>query len=548
VSPNVKICVSSRPWQIFEVALKRTSRLRLQDLTKNDIAHYVNDNLIENKHMQQLCSVDPVGAPKLIEEIVEKAEGVFLWVILVVKSFLNGLRNGDSIFYLRKRLKEIPSEIKDLYTYMLSKIEPIYYEEGRRLFAVVWLAFYSENKYEGIGISAVNLFFAVREEHELIASDTKWDEKEVSSIVEWVESRFKVCCAGMMEVSSRMESESKDWCLVKPGNRSVQYIHRTARDFLAPGQGQKAPEWIRPVAADNIPMRMMRANMMYLKCLTAMEGNVSNDVFLIPIIQRTMWLAYKAEQESSHHHAELLDAFQDSAQRLFDFSRGWGNIVDDCIWGANARGHIKHSSFREVVWYNNFLCVAIMWKLGLYVENKLKDGQAIAKDGRPYLDYALRYMGKQGHPVEQWCLKTISVLLEHGSNPNQFYDFGTSSHYSDNPTPWKALLDAIANYSYTDHEDREEDFPSLLAPLMELMLSHGADPNASVTKGLHRWTVKDAVCQYSKSYPEKSAQLLKLIKTAAKKTAVQGSKPAIRPQEKSLDPQIAISSFSTGSP
>jgi len=104
---------------------------------------------------------------------------------------------------------------------MLSKVESIYYEEGRRLFALVWLAFYTEEKYKGVGISAVNLFFAVGEEHGLTRSYMKWDEKKVSSVVQWVESRFKVCCAGMMEISSQMEWDFRGMCSKTLGNQSV---------------------------------------------------------------------------------------------------------------------------------------------------------------------------------------------------------------------------------------------------------------------------------------------------------------------------------------
>jgi hypothetical protein len=53
--------------------------------------------------------------PALVEEIVEKANEVFLWVKLVVQSLLAGLGNRDSITDLQRRLRELPSDLEKLY-------------------------------------------------------------------------------------------------------------------------------------------------------------------------------------------------------------------------------------------------------------------------------------------------------------------------------------------------------------------------------------------------------------------------------------------------
>lgn len=156
---------------------------------------------------------------------------------------------------------------------------------------------------------------------------------------------------------------------------------------------------------------------MHLKFVRSIEEKLWMDDwcdFLTPFIQRTMWLAHKAEQESSQDYVEILDAFQDAAKRLFDIDYGWHRIVDDCIVGYNAK---RETSSRHM--FDDFLCVAILWKLGRYVDKKLRDGKKMYKTERPYLHYALGNMQEQDHPAEQWDLRTISTLLEHGSSPNQ---------------------------------------------------------------------------------------------------------------------------------
>jgi hypothetical protein len=41
--PSIKICLSGRPWPVFEDAFKSCPSLRLQDLTRKDITLYVDE-------------------------------------------------------------------------------------------------------------------------------------------------------------------------------------------------------------------------------------------------------------------------------------------------------------------------------------------------------------------------------------------------------------------------------------------------------------------------------------------------------------------------
>jgi hypothetical protein len=93
-------------------------KLRLHNLMSRDISRYVNGVLRSNEKMQELCVRALFEAPKLVNEIMAKADGVFLWVHLVVRSFLTSLTNRDQISHLRKRLEEIPARIEGLYSHM----------------------------------------------------------------------------------------------------------------------------------------------------------------------------------------------------------------------------------------------------------------------------------------------------------------------------------------------------------------------------------------------------------------------------------------------
>jgi hypothetical protein len=49
----------------------------------------------------------------LIDNILEKASGVFLWVKLVVEEIIIGLEDGDTDQELQERLDSLPPELED---------------------------------------------------------------------------------------------------------------------------------------------------------------------------------------------------------------------------------------------------------------------------------------------------------------------------------------------------------------------------------------------------------------------------------------------------
>jgi len=90
-SPNVKMCVASRPWLVFEDAFERRPSLLLENLTAPDISFFVAGNLSGNGMFSKMQRLYPHDAERVITEVTSKAHGVFLWVRLVVDSLLGGL-------------------------------------------------------------------------------------------------------------------------------------------------------------------------------------------------------------------------------------------------------------------------------------------------------------------------------------------------------------------------------------------------------------------------------------------------------------------------
>ena len=124
---DIKICVSSRPWNVFRKAYGRRESLSLtlQDLTKSDMAQYIRGELGNDSRFQRLCDSN-YSATRLLDELEDRAQGVFLWVFLVVRSLLRGLSEDDDMDDLMARLKALPTDLNLYFRHILDSIEDIY--------------------------------------------------------------------------------------------------------------------------------------------------------------------------------------------------------------------------------------------------------------------------------------------------------------------------------------------------------------------------------------------------------------------------------------
>ncbi|KAL6232100.1 hypothetical protein BDW75DRAFT_28188 [Aspergillus navahoensis] len=129
-SGNVKIILSSRPWNIFQDSFGNLPQIRLEDLTRGDIKLYVQEKFFKNPRFQYLLRCDQRTAESLISTVLDKAEGVFLWVRLVVRELLKGLQDGDGIHTLYRKLEGIPSDLNEYFKRLFSSIDPQHKREA----------------------------------------------------------------------------------------------------------------------------------------------------------------------------------------------------------------------------------------------------------------------------------------------------------------------------------------------------------------------------------------------------------------------------------
>ncbi|KAF4438638.1 small s [Fusarium acutatum] len=135
---GVKVCVSSRPETELVRRLENigVQNLRLDYLNKPEMALYLQKEF-EKLPKEQSADL-PLGY--FTETLLEKAQGVFLWLALATKSVFSGIMNGDDQETLSKRLKELPDELEALYQTMWQRLNGsnrVYRETAARYFRFV---------------------------------------------------------------------------------------------------------------------------------------------------------------------------------------------------------------------------------------------------------------------------------------------------------------------------------------------------------------------------------------------------------------------------
>lgn len=111
----VRVFVASRPLPVLERSIRECQGLiRLQDETKADIANFARSYLERLEFDGYL--------EEAMAYIVENAQGMFLWVQLVVTELLNFDEQGRAEGDIFEFLKSLPRELEEFYERMLDKM------------------------------------------------------------------------------------------------------------------------------------------------------------------------------------------------------------------------------------------------------------------------------------------------------------------------------------------------------------------------------------------------------------------------------------------
>ncbi|RTE70663.1 hypothetical protein BHE90_014936 [Fusarium euwallaceae] len=196
------ICFSSRHYPYIDIRTGRKLTLEDQIGHGQDLDSYVQSSLI-------------AGVGKEAEEIragiLQKAAGVFMWVVLVVDILNKEFRRGR-IFAVRKRLQEIPAELSELFRDMLRRDQD---NMDDFLLCIQWIL------YAKRPLKREEFYFAI----------VSGLDPEPENLAEWNPEHITTDHLQRFVLSS-----SKGLAEIAKSN-IVQFIHESVRDFLIKDNG-----------------------------------------------------------------------------------------------------------------------------------------------------------------------------------------------------------------------------------------------------------------------------------------------------------------------
>ncbi|KAJ1333188.1 ankyrin repeat domain-containing protein 50 [Microdochium nivale] len=242
---NVKLCVSSRPEILWERALQHYPHLRLQDLTRGDMEHHARQELANALESKPESTQWKHNTEDVLRHLVDNAEGVFLWLHLVIQSLKAGITNDDSWELLWERIDELPVGLESLYEKMVSRLEREN-KSYRAFAAIVFALVLTDDRFamkrwnaelEMDHVLSITLYLDTDLRQRVIEADDGIDEslkQEVVCGAERVFKQIRARCAGLVEATLGDDHATLDLAEKLGGleYRQVAFVHRTVRDFM----------------------------------------------------------------------------------------------------------------------------------------------------------------------------------------------------------------------------------------------------------------------------------------------------------------------------
>lgn len=246
---NIKLCASSREENPFCRFFAGQPCLRTHQLNRNDIYHYAKNRL-------ELSGLSSDDRSQLLSRVVQKANGVFLWVVLAVKSLNQAIRSGGANEF-EERLAQTPSDLHDLLVDMWNRPGDnaklsTYSIEASRFFSLAL---------EAIDIEREIFYFTpwpglkpLHSMRSLIVMTTAMEDKPFTLILREgreiqakelqarcarVRDRLNLVCRGLLEVTTLDDTHFEwagDEALFDYAMTRVEFIHRCAFDFITDTQ------------------------------------------------------------------------------------------------------------------------------------------------------------------------------------------------------------------------------------------------------------------------------------------------------------------------
>jgi hypothetical protein len=494
---NVKVCLSSRPWNIFRDAFEEFPQLRLEDLTYGDINKYVKAQLHSHIRFQYLLRYDRMNAQSLVSEIIHKAAGVFLWVRLVVRELLKGIRDGDGTSVLRKKLEEIPGDLNVYFRRLMDSISPCHRQEASELLQI---ALHKENEFTTLHpLRLIDLSFidegcpdfalTRRYNHkDLNLTDCEKLQFRLDSTMRLLNSR----CMGLLECQyhpdQQIDEDGYDLVIPQP----AEEVQENAQDTeIREGQNFEPSIYPQIFRAPN-SLRAFSLTVDFLhrscrdflltpeiQCLLHQYTHGSYDSRMFLLNSRLSQFVAFGTARMGERHALAIASYILSVLSLPTYKFTPVCAVAAAFIQPVLEKIVQNHRFPRSYWYidptivswhdeqSSFLTLAIDFELSAYVKTYLTPEYIQKKSGRPILDYILRPRFAMCEEISigncEPNLDLLRVVLRFRADPNGMYG---------SVTVWALFLCFLADM----FDERTDDTYFEYTVVLELLIRAGAAP------------------------------------------------------------------------
>ncbi|KAK6430052.1 hypothetical protein LTR95_013797 [Oleoguttula sp. CCFEE 5521] len=505
----VKICVSSRPFNEFEVAFKSLPTFKLQFLTTGDIGKYVHGQLTTHGNPGLSAAYEDCT-----QMIISKAQGVFLWVRIAVDILLDGILNGLNPTQLLISMRGLPSELggaKGLYMRQLKKLGPKYLAQTMSMFDIVFHA------RQELTLLVLSFALDYSPERAIQLLPQRLPTADIAHRSAMMESRLR-SCGGLLAIYPNPEELDREKRSDAHAKRLpvVRFMHLTLQEFLLRPDIQLELRAIAGAPGTDVHVSLLTACLLRLQLI----GVTSDFQDVWGAIKDGLYYAAQAEESTALSQTGLLEDLDKVVTELLHAYMGADDTGDEDSYAVttfkrrffepepHCYNWVSHepqeSGGKRYEWLDNFQSLCVQANLVLYLRAQVESlGKLPDKPGRPLLAYAVipttLYTILQYGPNPDLRGTGISdpavtrLLLESGSDPNMVYRDSQSIEENDritdkaNGSIWQQAL--AAAWKCHEHETNGRPSPHRYAEWdwnvwranMILLIDFGADPNAVVS-------------------------------------------------------------------
>ncbi|KAI1868417.1 uncharacterized protein JN550_006333 [Neoarthrinium moseri] len=230
---QVKVCFSSRPWDIFMVTFRRCLGFSIQDFTQADIGDYCLGTIKEER-------LSAASLEELIPEIVMRSRGVFLWVRLVVKDLADATRTTQmSKSDCEALLNSYPTELELYYGEIVERIP---HAHRWKAYSMLEVAVRSKESLRPVEFLCAVQCSECKTFQEGCSMLQKLMHSKAQDFALLVRQQSRIYCGGLIEVVG----DSTD--------AYIQVLHQTVEDFV------RDPKFKRSVLGDRAKITVENGN------------------------------------------------------------------------------------------------------------------------------------------------------------------------------------------------------------------------------------------------------------------------------------------------